>query len=43
MAERLFPNEFPLRMKLFDVLVKPIILYAAEITGFDRCDQYERI
>lgn len=43
LAERLFPNQFYLRMRMFEALVKPIILYASEVTGFEAADQYEII
>lgn len=43
LAERLFPNSFATRMQMFKSLVVPIIMYAAEVTGYCQAEQYERI
>lgn len=43
LAERLFPDSFAIRTQMFNSLVLPILLYAAEVTGFEMCDQYEVI
>ena len=42
-AERLFQKDYYLRMRLFDVLVKPVILYGAEVTGCVGGERYEAI
>lgn len=41
LGERLFPNSFTIRQQMFESLVLPIILYAAEVTGFDGVEEYE--
>lgn len=43
LGERLFPQTFNVRMQMFQTLVKPIILYAAEITGYVEWEKYEVI
>lgn len=43
LAERLFPNSFVTRMDMFNSLVVPIIMYAAEVTGYSECEKYESI
>lgn len=43
LAERLFPNNFRIRRQMFEALVKPIMLYGAEVTGYIQCEEYEKI
>ena len=42
-AQRLFPENFAVRMQMFEKLVLPIILYAAEVTGYSGGEEYEKI
>ena len=43
LAERLFPFSYATRMQMYNSLVIPVILYAAEVTGYGDCEDYERI
>lgn len=43
LGERLFPSSYPTRLQMWHSLVLPIILYAAEVTGFGDYDRYEAI
>jgi hypothetical protein len=40
-GERLYKNNFIVRAQMFNSLVAPIALYAAEVTGFDCSDDYD--
>lgn len=42
-AERLFPNNFEIRVQMFRSLVLPIMLYATEITGYDEQTAYDTV
>jgi exonuclease III len=41
-GERLFKNNFQLRMSMFQSLVLPIMTYAAEVTGYEAQEEYEK-
>ena len=42
-AERTFKTNFRVRMEMFDRLVAPILLYGAEIIGYEEAPEYEII
>lgn len=42
-AERKFPDNFPIRMKMFDALVVPVLTYGCEVFGRDEFDEIERL
>ena len=42
LGERLFPNSYNVRVQMFETLVLPIITYAAETTGYSKCEEYEK-
>lgn len=42
-GERLFKKSFKTRMQLFSSLVNPMMLYAAEVTGYTKWDEYDSI
>lgn len=42
LGERLFKNNFQIRMAMYKTLVTPIILYGAEVTGYFQFEEYEK-
>lgn len=43
LGERLFKNNFQIRMQMFQTLVTPIMTYASEVTGYEQPEEFERI
>lgn len=42
-GERLFPHNIPLRLQMFSALVEPVMLYAAEVTGYSDHEELDII
>ena len=43
LGERLFPNNFQVRKKMFNSLVTPIMTYASEVTGYSECMDLDKV